>query len=121
MNWPGMPGQFMSYLPVTEFTVLAGSLLYALLFGPVLGTVFGRPSKHADATAAQMHELETGDPTRLRSFTGGYARFLSRVTARPGITLLIIGVVLFSDADPQFIQVSVRGRGNFSADEVDRL
>ncbi len=135
--WPGIPGQFMSYLPVTVFTVLAGSLLYALLFGPVLGTVFGRPSKHADATAAQMHELETGDPTRLRSFTGGYARFLARVTARPGITLLLIGAVLFgifwaygrfsagmvffSDADPQFIQVSVRGRGNFSADEVDRL
>jgi len=33
--WPGVSGQFMAYLPVTVFTVLLGSLLYALLFGPV--------------------------------------------------------------------------------------
>jgi len=137
MFWPGISGKFMSYLPITVFTVLAGSLLYALLFGPVLGTVFGRPTQHSAASAAQMHELETGDPTRLRTLTGSYARFLSGVTRRPVITLAIIlavlggifwgygrygvGMVFFSNSDPQFIQVSVRGRGNFAAEEVDRL
>ncbi|MHA7815578.1 MAG: efflux RND transporter permease subunit [Pseudohaliea sp.] len=137
MFWPGISGKFMSYLPITVFTVLAGSLLYALLFGPVLGTVFGRPTKHSAAAAAQMHELETGDPTKLRTLTGSYARFLSGVTRRPLVTLgLILGVlacifwaygrfgvgmVFFSNSDPQFIQVSVRGRGNFAAEEVDRL
>jgi multidrug efflux pump len=135
--WPGISGQFMSYLPVTVFTVLAGSLLYALLFGPVLGTVFGRPTVHAGTAALQMQELESGDPTRLQTMTGRYARFLSGVTARPGLTLAIIvallggiffsygryseGMVFFSNSDPQFIQVSVRGRGNFSAEEVSRL
>ncbi|KGE04165.1 efflux RND transporter permease subunit [Pseudohaliea rubra] len=137
MFWPGISGKFMSYLPITVFTVLAGSLLYALLFGPVLGTVFGRPTRHSAAAAAQMHELETGDPTKLRTFTGRYARFLAAVTRRPTVTLGLIlavllsifwsygrfgvGMVFFSDSDPQFIQVSVRGRGNFSAEEVDRL
>ena len=135
--WPGVSGQFMRYLPVTVFTVLLGSLLYALLFGPVLGTLFGKPSQHSKKSVEAMHELETGDPTRLKTPTGMYARFLSRVVARPGITMLVIGgllmsifwaygkfssgAIFFSDSDPQFIQVSVRGRGNFSASEVNDL
>mgnify|MGYP007000429895 len=32
-----------------------------------------------------------------------------------------LGTIFFSDADPQFIQVSVLGRGNFSATEVHDL
>jgi multidrug efflux pump len=135
--WPGVAGQFMGYLPVTVFTVLVGSLLYALLFGPVLGTLFGRPSAHSTKTAEAMHLLETGDPTELQTATGHYARFLTRVCNRPFITLGIIfsllfsifwaygkfgvGTIFFSDADPQFIQVSVLGRGNFSASEVNDL
>ena len=39
MLWPGVTGQFMRYLPVTVFAVLAGSLLYALVFAPVLGGI----------------------------------------------------------------------------------
>ena len=46
MFWPGVSGEFMRYLPVTVFTVLSGSLLYALMFGPVLGTLFGKPDTH---------------------------------------------------------------------------
>ena len=41
MFWPGIAGKFMRYLPVTVFTVLTGSLIYALIFGPVLGSLFG--------------------------------------------------------------------------------
>jgi multidrug efflux pump len=135
--WPGVSGQFMAYLPVTVFTVLTGSLLYALVFGPVLGTLFGRPSGHSRKTAQTMHQLETGDPTLLQTPTGHYARFLTSVCSRPLIALGIIfslllgifgaygkfgaGTIFFSDADPQFIQVSVLGRGNFSASEVNVL
>ena len=135
--WPGVPGQFMGYLPVTVFTVLTGSLLYALLFGPVLGTLFGRPSGHSRKTAAAMHQLESGDPTVLNTPTGGFARFLVKVCHRPHIALGCIaamllgifwaygkfgvGTIFFSDAEPQFVQVSVLGRGNFSASEVNSL
>ena len=137
MFWPGIPGQFMSYLPVTVFTVLSGSLLYALLFGPVLGTIFGQPTAHTTAVAQTLDQLEHGDPTRLSGFTGAYARAMTRVCARPvsvlgAIALLLIsifwaygqygkGTIFFNDADPQFLTVSVSGRGNFSASEVDKL
>ncbi|MCV6624588.1 MAG: efflux RND transporter permease subunit, partial [Cellvibrionaceae bacterium] len=42
MFWPGVAGEFMGYLPTTVFAVLVGSLLYALLFAPVLGSLMGR-------------------------------------------------------------------------------
>ncbi len=135
--WPGVSGQFMGYLPVTVFTVLIGSLLYALLFGPVLGTLFGKPSMHSAKAAQELHQLETGDPTQLPTLTGQFARFMTHVVHRPLLTMGIIfsllytifwaygkygvGTIFFSDADPQFIQVSVLGRGNFSAQEVNDL
>jgi multidrug efflux pump len=135
--WPGVSGQFMRYLPVTVFTVLMGSLLYALFFGPVLGTVFGRPSGHSKKTVEMNHLLETGDPTQLRTVTGSYARFLAKVCGNPigalGIISFIlfsifwaygkygVGSVFFSNAEAQYFQVSVLGRGNFSADEVNDL
>ena len=40
--WPGVSGDFMSYLPITVFAVLAWSLLYALIFAPTLGVVLAR-------------------------------------------------------------------------------
>lgn len=135
--WPGVSGQFMRYLPVTVFTVLLGSLLYALFFGPVLGTVFGRPSGHSKKAVEMNHLLETGDPTKLPTVTGSYARFLAKVCGNPigalGVISLIlvsifwaygkygVGSVFFSNAEAQYFQVSVLGRGNFSADEVNDL
>jgi multidrug efflux pump len=137
MFWPGVSGQFMRYLPVTVFTVLSGSLLYALLFGPVLGTLFGKPTVHSAKSQASLDQLEHGDPTQLGGATGAYARFMAVICAHPVATsglmlsLLIVvfwaygqfgrGMVFFNDADPQFLNVSISGRGNFSAQEVNRL
>jgi len=135
--WPGVAGQFMGYLPITVFTVLIGSLFYALLFGPVLGTLFGRPSMHSAEVLDVQRILENGDPTQLQTMTGRFARFMTQVCYRPVLTMGLVfgilasvfwaygkygmGTIFFSDADPQFIQVSVLGRGNFSVTEVNDL
>ncbi|MEM7067818.1 MAG: efflux RND transporter permease subunit [Pseudomonadota bacterium] len=37
--WPGVPGEFMSYLPIMVIIVLTASLLTALVFLPTLGVV----------------------------------------------------------------------------------
>lgn len=42
--WPGVPGEFMSYLPRMVIIVLSASLLTALVFLPVTGTLFARIS-----------------------------------------------------------------------------
>lgn len=135
--WPGISGQFMRYLPVTVFTVLTGSLVYALLFGPVLGSIFGKPTVHSAGAKATMEELDHGDPTQLRTITGAYARMMAWITGHPLTTVGTIftllfcvfwsygkygaGMVFFNDSDPQFISMSVSGRGNFSEAEVNKL
>lgn len=135
--WPGTPGQFMRYLPVTVFTVLTGSLLYALFFGPVLGSLLGRPSAHADAARENLERLEHGNPTSLGGVTGTYARALSAICHRPALSVSLIavllgsvfwaygqfggGMIFFNNADPQFVNVSVNARGNLAAEEVDAL
>ncbi|SDZ27514.1 multidrug efflux pump [Jannaschia faecimaris] len=43
--WPGVPGEFMSNLPVTLIFVLSASLVVALVYLPVLGGVAGRISR----------------------------------------------------------------------------
>ncbi|WP_439102216.1 efflux RND transporter permease subunit [Congregibacter sp.] len=135
--WPGISGQFMRYLPVTVFTVLSGSLVYALLFGPVLGSIFGKPTVHSATEQATMEELDHGDPTQLKTVTGAYARMMAWITGHPVTTVGTIftllfcvfwaygkygaGMVFFNDSDPQFISMSVSGRGNFSESEVNKL
>lgn len=137
MFWPGVPGKFMRYLPVTVFTVLAGSLVYALLFGPVLGALFGKAGAKDPQAMATLKQLEDGDPTRLKSFTGLYARLLAYATRYAFVTLTLVlgvlvatfwaygqygkGMTFFSNSDPKFAEVTVHARGNLAADEADVL
>ncbi|MFC6687659.1 efflux RND transporter permease subunit [Jhaorihella thermophila] len=43
--WPGVPGEFMSMLPITLIFVLSASLVVALVYLPVMGGVTGRMSR----------------------------------------------------------------------------
>ncbi|GMG87154.1 efflux RND transporter permease subunit [Biformimicrobium ophioploci] len=136
MFWPGVAGEFMRYLPVTVFAVLAGSLLYALFFAPVMGGLFGRSDMDLK-TQHHLRELESGQPTKLPGITGAYARLLSRVLRVPvlafGITLVVLwaiftgfttfgaGVEYFTDTEEQYGNVEVRAQGNLSVAEKRKL
>ncbi|SDQ94086.1 efflux RND transporter permease subunit [Pseudovibrio sp. Tun.PSC04-5.I4] len=39
LMWPGVPGEFMSYLPIMVIIILSGSLLTAMVFLPVTGGI----------------------------------------------------------------------------------
>ena len=137
MFWPGVPGQFMRYLPVTVFTVLTGSLLYALVFGPVLGALFGRPGARDARSVQTLKQLEEGDPSRMRTITGLYARILTVAARHAWLTLSLAlaivfgtfwaygeygkGLTFFSDTEGKWAIVTVRARGNLAADEIDTL
>jgi multidrug efflux pump len=137
MFWPGVSGKFMRYLPVTVFTVLTGSLVYALLFGPALGALFGKAGARDAQSMDTLKQLEDGDPRTLRSLTGLYARMLTHasryalVTLTATLAILVAsfwaygqygkGMVFFNNAEPQFAEVSVRARGNLSAEEINSL
>lgn len=131
MFWPGVAGQFMSYLPITVFAVLIGSLFYALLFAPTIGALIGRST---DASIAHQQRLlleEAAEPTGI---TGLYARILTFAVRIP-ITVFVMsivtlvsivwaygqwgkGVEFFTGVEPSQTQIQVFARGNFSAAET---
>ena len=133
MFWPGVAGQFMSYLPITVFAVLIGSLFYALLFAPTIGSLLGKGRSSA-AETAYLRSLEEGDPNKARGITGQYARLLRHAVSRPitmfalSVTTLIVivaaygafgrGVQFFTGVEPDRTRVQVFARGNFSPAEL---
>ena len=137
MFWPGVAGKFMRYLPVTVFTVLSGSLLYALVFCPTIGSRFGRPSARDARQRNTLTQLENGDPTTLGGVTGWYARLLMLASHHSLVTMGIIasilaatfwaygnyggGMTFFTGVDPMQGRVSIRARGNLSANEIDAI
>ena len=134
--WPGVVGDFMRYLPVTVFTVLAGSLAYALFFAPVLGSLFGK-SQLDLSTQQYLKQLEQGQPAELRGITGLYARLLAPVVRHPvisfGSTIAVLiaifiafgkfnpGVEFFTETEEQYGNVEVRAQGNLSLEEKRAL
>ncbi|WP_413664355.1 efflux RND transporter permease subunit [Microbulbifer sp. CNSA002] len=136
MLWPGVVGDFMRYLPVTVFAVLAGSLLYALFFAPVLGSLFGKSAMDA-STRNYLSQLEDGLPRALPGITGWYARILEKVLQSPlggfltTIAILVAifigfvnfgaGVEFFTDTEEQYGNVEIRAQGNLSMEEKKAL
>ena len=136
MMMPGM-GKFIRMMPVTVFCVLVGSLIYAIIFVPILGALFGGLAKESKSETENIRRLETDDPLSLPAFTGGYARKVYPYLQIPGQTIFIIvfamilfiklwvdhgkGVIYFPDVAPQWVQVNVSARGNLSTEEKKDL
>jgi multidrug efflux pump len=131
--WPGIPGKFMSYFPITLIIVLSSSMVVALIFLPVLGGVFGKPPPRDEKRETAIEASETGDWRDIPGITGWYAHLAERLTHSPGKVILgAIGMVFavlaififlnngvefFVNEEPDFFNVLVSARGNLSAEE----
>ncbi len=131
--WPGVSGQFMSYLPITLIFVLIASLLTALIFLPVLGAMVGKAEAANQSVLAQLSGAETGDIRSLDGATGTYVRVLDWLILRPIsvivsailvlVTIVVLygffskGVVFFIETEPEQAAVLVSARGNLSSVE----
>ncbi|MFL2700016.1 MAG: efflux RND transporter permease subunit, partial [SAR86 cluster bacterium] len=131
--WPGFTGQFMRYLPITVSIVLASSLFYSLILIPVLGSYFGQSSsalklgKDSDKTGEIIFD-------KLSEF---YGKLTKVFVKNPGETMILTlailftivttynfygkGTVYFAIVDPVKAQITIRGRGNFSALESKQI
>lgn len=137
MFWPGMVGKFMRYLPVTVFAVLSGSLLYALIFGPAIGALIGRPGADQGRMLENLKTMESGNPLSIKGFTGAYAKVLYWCSRHSFLTLTVTvsilfssfyaysqwgnGVIFYSNAEPQFAKILVKSPGNLSAREANAI
>nr|WP_255698472.1 efflux RND transporter permease subunit [Halomonas desiderata] len=127
--WPGVAGQFMFFLPATVIVTLLASLLMALLFVPVIGTLFPERSR--------TPKVVPNDAIAARPSTGPYDRGLRFMIAKPGfavgLSLLVLlgsffayglfgrGVDFFPAVEPERAQVQIQADGNLSVQEADRL
>jgi len=135
--WSGMVGEFMKFLPITVILTLFASLFMALIFIPVMGGLIGKRQPQSASAKAALHAAEIGDPREMGGFTGRYVRLLEWAVLRPGTTLLLAvalllggfslygqfgkGITFFPSVEPDFMQVQVRARDNFSIFERDAL
>ncbi|MDA0707528.1 MAG: efflux RND transporter permease subunit [Proteobacteria bacterium] len=135
--WPGIPGEFMRYLPLTLIFTLTSSFLMALIFMPTLGSLIGKKADKTSNNVSNMAGDGDFDPNTLTGITGNYVRFVARIIQRPitfsGIIIagifaifIIYGmsgtpVEFFPKGDPENIQINVHARGSLSLDERDAL
>jgi multidrug efflux pump len=135
--WEGTTGEFMKFLPITVILTLSASLFMALIFIPVLGGIIGKRQPQSAKEQRQHYAAQRGDPRTMTGFMGGYIRLLNWSIHRPGTTLTFAvlglvgsfvaygslgsGITFFPNVEPDFAQVEVRARDNFSIYEQDAL
>ena len=133
MFMPGF-GAFIRDMPITVFCVLVGSLIYSLIFAPILGAMFGGLAKQSEEEVNNTRLLESSDPLSLSGASGVYARKINQYLDTPGQTITIIlgaiilciglwmqhgkGIVYFPTVAPQFAEVDILARGNLAVDEI---
>ena len=121
--WPGIVGKFMKFLPITVICVLTASLIMALIFIPVLGSMIGKKSvpKGMISSTAPRFYRRVLKVAISRPFTvmGSVIGFM--VFAFIGYGSAGLGVEFFPDIEPDQAQVQVLARGDLSAKERDAL
>ncbi len=130
--WDSLVGKFMSYLPITLIFVLTCSLLMALIFLPVIGSVIGARPGGSDDKLAALSGAD-GNPEDVGGWLGSYIRLTRGLMARPltvtaaafaSIMFIFFAFAqteqkseLFLDIEPDQIYVLVQAQGSLSAAE----
>jgi multidrug efflux pump len=130
--WPGVSGEFMSYLPITVFAVLAWSLTYALIFAPTLGIALAR-RRGKRRKLPEDHASDESAKTLFKPLQDFYLKLLRPVIKHPfksaTLCLALIfcsfalygkfnaGQEFFTAIESQYGMVEIRAQGNLSVEE----
>lgn len=129
LRWPGIVGEFMSYLPKTVMLTLSASLFVALIFNPTVCSRYMR-------TSGPTTKLEPKEE-KLGSILRNYLRFLKFAMKRPitvfstafALLLLIVtmyvflghGIEFFPTVDPERIYVDINAPSGTRLEVSDKL
>ena len=135
--WPGIVGEFMKFLPLTLVATLSASLLMALVFIPVLGSLFGKIDASHIKENDSIVAMESGDLNKVTGFSRKYLDLLDKALDHPtkivgGSVAVLVGIIMtfalfgrgvefFPDIDPDTVVLFVHERGNLSLDEKDKI
>ncbi len=142
--WPGIMGEFMSYLPLTLIITLSSSLFVALVINPAMASLFMKV-KNPRTTRVQLPQEEllaaVEKPAEIKGFLlTGYSRVLKHALRTPLSVILIAFCILilmvqgwllvvglqkplefFPEIEPKGIYVNVDVPEGASIDYVDRI
>ena len=135
--WPGVAGEFMFFLPVTLLAVLSSSLLMALIFIPTIGGIFGFDKSLNQQNLKNLTLLESGDLNQIKGLQSKYIKIMRYSLDNPKklITLTLVflvftqflymrygkGVEYFPPIEPDYAEIVVHARGNYSQIEKDEI
>ncbi|MCW8329772.1 efflux RND transporter permease subunit [Photobacterium sp. SDRW27] len=135
--WPDTTGEFMRFLPLTLIATLSASLVMAMFFVPVLGSVIGKPRYISHAERQHMIAVEEGRFDQAQGLTRLYLRSLAVAIQHPFKILISallmavlvglsyaqagLGVVFFPEVDPPHFSIKARSHGDLSIYEKDAL
>ncbi|GBL05931.1 efflux RND transporter permease subunit [Glaciecola sp. KUL10] len=136
--WPGLVGEFMKFMPLTVIITLLASLLMALIFIPVLGSLIVK--RKANKQTNESKSIKAAEDGNLEDISGWVAHYLSVLntvlnhpakTAMGALAALFVaytsyiffgkGLEFFPSVEPEFLQVQVQARGDLSIHERDAL
>jgi multidrug efflux pump len=116
--WPGIVGEFMKFLPITLIVTLSASMLYALVFTPTLGALFGkahREEPRPDGPYMRLVRLAVRFPVTVLLLTAALLVGVQWAYSKYGA-----GVEFFPNVEPEYGLLYVHARGNLSLEEMDR-
>lgn len=135
--WPGIAGEFMYYLPITLLSILSSSLIMALVFIPVLGSIFGSNISSSFKNYQNLSLLESGDLSKIKGIQLKYINILQVCLDHPKkiltftfSSLLIIqilytfigkGFEFFPPIEPDYAEIVVHARGNLSIEDKNNI
>ncbi len=141
--WPGIMGEFMSYLPLTLIITLASSLFVALVINPAMASIFmkvkKRDRRHSENEGKTANGIEK--PVVIKGFLlTNYSRLLANALEKPltiiatGFCILILlfqgwllavglekPVEFFPEIDPKGIYVNVDVPEGADLDYIDKI
>ena len=141
--WPGMSGQFMSYLPITLIFVLSASLLVALVYLPVVGGLLGVVFATIGQFIKQINPFKRKKsyaPIKKKQRYTWFGWIIWGITGNPVMPFVTIGAIIFLiisifgyfgannygteffvKTEPERAIVYIRARGNTSLAQNDQL
>jgi multidrug efflux pump len=114
--WPGVAGEFMSYLPIMVIIVLMAALLTAMVFLPVTGGIFAVVTHYIERHAAGLLALMFGIIAAMSALVmsgaqPGTPEFAANLAASPmAVPLAILALVVVGTGSFLVLRPFVRWR-----------
>lgn len=129
--WPGIMGEFMSFLPITVIITLVCSLFVALVINPAMAAALMRYRKPKQTGYGRMMErfgdgvLNVYERTLNKALRFPKLSVLAGFVVLIGVTVLYgflgLGVEVFPETEPKLAYVNITAPEGTSLDKTDAL